>query len=150
VKIVAQRVAKAVLHVDGVYTGEISRGLVALVGFGAHDGEAELEYLAAKLLSLRVFQDAAGKMNDSLAQIHGGLMVVSQFTLYGDCRRGNRPDFTAAAKPVQAGPLYERFVGMLRDRVDNLVSGAFGSDMMVEIHNDGPVTIILETKERET
>jgi len=145
-RIVVQRVAKASLTVDGNPRGSIGRGLVALAGFASGDAAADLSYLAGKVLSLRVFEDAAGKMNLPLADVDGELMVVPQFTLYGDCRRGNRPDFTAAAPPGPARGLYEEFVRMLDGRVRRLVRGDFAASMLVEIHNDGPVTLILSSR----
>jgi len=144
-KTVIQRVKKAVLTVDRVHRGEISRGLVVLAGFGENDTEADLAYVVAKILHLRIFEDAVGKMNETVVQQNGEIMLVSQFTLFGDCRRGNRPDFTAAAKPEKAKPLYERFVAAFAGTVKNIVSGDFGSTMLVEICNDGPVTILLDS-----
>jgi D-tyrosyl-tRNA(Tyr) deacylase len=149
VKTVIQRVAKAILHVDGAYQGEIGAGLVVLAGFAEEDTEAELEKTAEKIAALRIFEDEQGKMNLDLAQINGELMVVPQFTLYGDCRRGNRPDFTKAGKPETARLFYEKFLRALQGKVKKLVAGRFASHMLVEIHNDGPVTLLLESSPKQ-
>lgn len=142
-RIVVQRVSKATLRVDDAFRGSIGRGLVSLVGFGRDDTAADLAFMAGKIVALRVFEDNRGRMGLSLRDVGGGLMVVPQFTLYGDCRRGNRPDFTGAGPPGPSRRLYDAFVKRLGDEIQPLVSGDFGSSMLVEIHNDGPVTLIL-------
>ncbi len=124
--------------------GRITGGLLALVGFTERDGDAELEWMTDKILGLRIFGDANGKMNLALAEAGGALLVVSQFTLYGDATRGRRPSFVAAARPELAIPLYERFLALLRARGTAVESGEFGAMMDVELVNDGPVTIWLE------
>lgn len=139
-----QRVSHASVTVDGRSVGRIGRGFVVLLGITHSDGRAEAEWLAAKVGGLRVFEDEAGKMNRSLADVGGELLVVSQFTLYGDAGKGRRPSFTAAAAPVQAEPLVDYFVGLLRDARFTVATGVFGAHMDVEIHNDGPVTIWIE------
>jgi D-tyrosyl-tRNA(Tyr) deacylase len=125
-------------------TGSIGRGLVVLVGFTAGDGEEQLRWMADKILGLRVFADADDKMNLALGDVRGALLVVSQFTLYGDASRGRRPSFVTAARPEIAIPLYERFVAILREDGTRVETGEFGAMMEVELVNDGPVTIWLE------
>jgi D-tyrosyl-tRNA(Tyr) deacylase len=145
VRIVLQRVSRAEVRVDGDVVGSIGRGHVLLVGFGHGDGPAQLEWMADKVLGLRVFADAEGKMNLGLEEAEGGLLVVSQFTLYGDTAKGRRPSFVDAAAPEEAEGLYERFVSELRKRTTRAVeTGVFGAMMEVELVNDGPVTLILE------
>ena len=146
---VLQRVQRGAVRVDGAVVGAIEQGFVILVGGGHGDGEAEAQWLARKIAGLRVFEDDAGKFNRSLLDVGGGCLVVSQFTLYADARRGRRPSFTNAALPDAAEPLIVRFAGMLRQEgVDPVAMGVFGARMQVEIHNDGPVTIWLDTAER--
>lgn len=131
---------------DGQVVGEVGQGFVALVGVTHSDGPAEADALARKTVHLRVFEDEAGKMNRSLLECGGGVLVVSQFTLYADTRRGRRPAFTDAARPEQAAPLVERFAQTLRDEgLTSVQMGVFGAMMQVAIHNDGPVTILLES-----
>jgi D-tyrosyl-tRNA(Tyr) deacylase len=125
-------------------TGSIGRGLLLLVGFNHADGEAQLEWMADKIAGLRIFSDDESRMNLDLAEAGGALLVVSQFTLYGDARKGRRPSFVDAAPPEHAVPLYERFLELLRERVGRVESGEFGAMMDVELVNDGPVTILLE------
>jgi D-tyrosyl-tRNA(Tyr) deacylase len=129
-------------------TGKIGTGVLVLAGFAPGDGEAELAWMADKVLGLRLFADAAGRMNRALAEVGGGVLVVSQFTLYGDASKGRRPSFTGAAPPEVAVPLYERFVALLRERGaasgTPVATGEFGALMEVELVNDGPVTLILE------
>lgn len=139
-----QRVSHASVTVDGRVTGRIDRGFVVLLGVTHADGRAEADWVAAKIAGLRVFDDAAGKMNRSLAEVGGQLLVVSQFTLYGDARKGRRPSFTDAAAPEQAEPLVDYFVQVLRDGGFTVATGIFGAHMDVEIHNDGPVTMLIE------
>jgi len=139
-----QRVSHASVTVDGRTVGRIGRGFVVLLGITHGDGRAEAEWLAVKVGGLRVFEDEAGKMNRSLVEVGGEVLVVSQFTLYGDASKGRRPSFTAAAAPVQAEPLVDYFVGLLRDAGFTVATGVFGAHMDVEIHNDGPVTMWIE------
>ena len=141
---VVQRVSRASVTVGGRVTGSIGRGLLVLVGFAPPDGASQVEWMADKVAGLRVFSDDAGKMNLDLAAVGGGVLVVSQFTLYGDASRGRRPSFVGAAPPDQAVPLYQAFIEALRGRGLVVETGEFGAHMMVEIHNDGPVTLILE------
>lgn len=137
------------MRVDGQVTGAIEQGFVVLVGVGHGDGEDDARWLARKIAGLRVFEDAEGKFNLSLQDVGGGCLVVSQFTLYADARRGRRPSFTDAAPPDVAEPLIERFAAMLRDEgVARVEMGVFGAIMQVMIHNDGPVTIWLDTDQR--
>jgi D-tyrosyl-tRNA(Tyr) deacylase len=145
VRVVLQRVSRARVNVEGRVTGEIGVGLLLLVGFTAGDDEAALEWMADKVVGLRVFSDPEGKMNLSLGDVGGGLLVVSQFTLYGDTRKGRRPSFVHAAPPSVAIPLYEKFLEILAGRSGTPVqSGEFGAMMDVELVNDGPVTLVLE------
>jgi len=142
---VLQRVTRARVLIDGRTVGEIGQGFVLLVGFREGDDEATLAWMADKVVGLRLFGDAEGKMNFGLEEVGGGLLVVSQFTLYGDARKGRRPSFIEAAPPSIAIPLYERFVALLRERAPGPVeTGEFGAMMEVELVNDGPVTLILE------
>ena len=143
-RIVLQRVSRARVTVAGRVTGEIGRGLLLLAGFTDADTEDALAWMAEKVAGLRIFPDDEGKMNRSVEDADGGILVVSQFTLYGDARKGNRPSFIDAARPEVAIPLYERFVAALRTRGVQVATGEFGADMLVEIHNDGPVTLILD------
>lgn len=143
-RIVLQRVSRAKVTVDGRITGEIGRGLLLLAGFTEGDGEEALAWMAKKVVQLRIFPDDEGKMNCSVEEAEGALLVVSQFTLYGDARKGNRPSFIDAARPETAIPLYERFVEMLRATGRPVATGEFGAMMDVELVNDGPVTLVLE------
>jgi len=139
-----QRVSYGKVSVDGKTTAEIQRGLVILLGAGHGDGEVQAAFLADKIANLRIFEDAEGKMNLSVRDVGGGAIVVSQFTLYADARKGRRPSFTDAALPDVARPLVDRFAQLLRDQGIPTGQGEFGAHMLVEIHNDGPVTIWLE------
>jgi D-tyrosyl-tRNA(Tyr) deacylase len=145
---VLQRVSRAAVRVggDGKTVGEIGQGFLVLAGFAPTDGDAALEWMAEKILGLRLFGDAEGKMNRDLAEVGGAVLVVSQFTLYGDARKGRRPSFTDAAPPEIAIPLYERFVTLLRAKAGGIpvATGEFGAMMEVELVNDGPVTLLLE------
>jgi D-tyrosyl-tRNA(Tyr) deacylase len=143
-RIILQRVSRARVTVAGRITGEIGPGLLLLVGLTDSDTEAELAWMAEKVVGLRIFNDDEGKMNRSLDEVGGALLVVSQFTLYGDARKGRRPSFTTAARPEVAVPLYERFVERLRATGLQVETGEFGAMMDVELVNDGPVTLILE------
>ncbi|MGA7573694.1 MAG: D-aminoacyl-tRNA deacylase [Terriglobales bacterium] len=142
---VVQRVSRARVTVRGEITGEIERGLLVLLGVGGGDTRTEADYLAEKIVGLRIFEDAAGKMNLSLAEVGGALLVVSQFTLYGDVRRGKRPSFDAAAAPEQARELYEYFVETVRAAGLRCATGRFQETMQVELVNEGPVTILLDS-----
>jgi D-tyrosyl-tRNA(Tyr) deacylase len=142
---VVQRVSRARVKVDGETTGEIGLGLLVLLGVGAGDTRAEADYLAEKTIGLRIFEDAGGKMNLSVAEVGGALLVVSQFTLYGDARRGKRPSFDAAAPPEQARELYEYFVEKVRATGLRSETGRFQETMQVELVNEGPVTILLDS-----
>jgi D-tyrosyl-tRNA(Tyr) deacylase len=143
-RIILQRVARAKVTVDGRVTGEIGRGLLLLTGFTDGDTEDALAWMADKVVGLRIFPDDEGKMNRSVEEVDGSLLVVSQFTLYGDTRKGRRPSFVEAARPEVAIPLYERFLQMLRATGRPVQTGEFGAMMDVELVNDGPVTLILE------
>jgi D-aminoacyl-tRNA deacylase len=142
---VVQRVTAARVEVAGQIVGSIERGLVAFVGIGKGDGEAEARYLVDKVIELRVFEDEQGKMNRALGEVAGGLLVVSQFTLYGDTSRGRRPGFDRAMPPAEAERLYDHFVTLARARHSPVATGRFGADMRVLVDNDGPVTLLLET-----
>jgi D-tyrosyl-tRNA(Tyr) deacylase len=139
-----QRVTYASVTVDGRVVGRIDRGFVVLLGVTHSDTKAEAEWLAGKIAGLRLFEDGEGKMNLSLADIGGSVLVVSQFTLYGEARKGRRPSFTAAARPEQAERLVDYFGQQLRQQGLIVATGVFGTHMKVEIHNDGPVTLMLE------
>lgn len=143
-----QRVSRARVVVEGEVTGEIGRGLLVLLGVAATDTDAELTWLADKIAGLRIFEDDAGKMNLSLAEVGGAMLVVSQFTLYGDCRKGRRPSFIDAAPPEMAEELYERFVAHVGKSGISTATGRFRTNMAVELTNDGPVTIWIDTAER--
>ena len=144
-KVLVQRVKKAVLYVEGNLKGEIGKGMVVFVGVGKNDKEEDSIYLANKVYSLRIFEDSSGKMTYSLNQIDGEIMIVSQFTLYGDCRKGTRPSFTEAAGAEKGREYYEKFLCYLKHNFDGKIeSGEFGADMKVELLNDGPVTLMVE------
>ena len=145
---VVQRVTRAKVSVENEIIGEIKQGLVVLLGVARDDAEADADYLASKIASLRIFDDEAGKMNRSLVDINGGLLVVSQFTLYGDVRRGLRPSWIEAAAPETAKPLYEYFVERVSKLVAEVACGSFRSLMQVELVNDGPVTILLDSRKQ--
>jgi D-tyrosyl-tRNA(Tyr) deacylase len=143
---VLQRVARARVLVASEVVGDIAHGLVVLLGVARTDTVAQAQWLADKILSLRVFEDSAGKMNRDVLEVKGGVLVVSQFTLFGDCRKGRRPSFLEAAPPEIAVPLYEAFLNALRARGVPTAAGRFGAMMQVELVNDGPVTLIVESK----
>jgi D-tyrosyl-tRNA(Tyr) deacylase len=143
-RVVLQRVSRAEVRVHGRVTGRIDRGFLLLVGFTHTDADAVLVWMADKIVGLRLFADAEDKMNLALPDVGGALLVVSQFTLYGDAAKGRRPSFIDAARPETAIPLYERFVDLLRARVDRVETGEFGAMMDVDLVNDGPVTLLLE------
>lgn len=142
---VIQRVTRASVSVAGEEIGAITRGLMVLLGAGQGDQDADLYYILDKTLNLRIFSDDQGKMNLSLLDVSGELLVVSQFTLYGDCRKGRRPGFTGAMAPEPAEQMYERFVAEARQRGITVATGRFGADMSVSLINDGPVTIVLDS-----
>ncbi len=143
-KLVIQRVRQASVAVDGEIVGEIDRGILILLGIHADDTETRIPYLVEKCMHLRIFEDEAGKMNRSLLDVGGGALVVSQFTLYGDCGKGRRPSFVSAARPEVAEPLYEAFVAAVKTFPITVATGQFGADMAVSLVNDGPVTLVLE------
>ena len=144
-RVVIQRVSRAKVTVNGETTGEIARGLLVLLGVGTGDTRADADYLAEKTIGLRIFADADGKMNLPIADVGGALLVVSQFTLYGDVRRGKRPSFDGAAPPQLARELYEYFVGKVREAGLRCETGRFQETMRVELVNEGPVTILLDS-----
>ena len=143
---VVQRVSSARVYVDGRLTGEIGKGLLVFVGVGRGDGEEDISYLASKLPELRIFEDPSGKFNLSLRETKGEMLVVSQFTLYGDCRRGRRPSFTEAEEPSSAKEWYERLVSGLREQGIPVQTGEFQAQMEVHLINDGPVTLLLDSR----
>ena len=143
-KFVVQRVKRAKVEVENNVVGEINEGFLVLIGITHKDNKQIADYLVKKLINLRVFEDENDKMNLSLKDIKGALLLVSQFTLYADCSNGNRPSFTEAAKPDFAKELYEYVISECKNEVDNVQTGIFGAEMSVELTNDGPVTIILE------
>ena len=143
-RVLLQRVSRAEVRVGARVTGGILRGYLLLVGFRTGDSDAEVAWMADKIIGLRLFADADDKMNLALADVGGALLVVSQFTLYGDAAKGRRPSFIDAARPETAIPLYERFIALLRERGTRVETGEFGAMMDVELVNDGPVTLWLE------
>ncbi|MCQ6278221.1 D-aminoacyl-tRNA deacylase [Bacillus sp. EB600] len=145
-RVVVQRSKAASVTVAGEVLGQISNGLVLLVGVTHDDNEEDAAYLADKIVNLRIFEDKAEKMNLSLLDVGGQILSVSQFTLYGDCRKGRRPNFTEAAKPEQAVKIYDAFNRMIREKGVHVETGRFGAMMDVALVNDGPVTVIVESK----
>jgi D-aminoacyl-tRNA deacylase len=143
-RVVLQRVSKASVTIGGRVVGSIDQGFCLLVAYTHSDTPTQVDWMAEKIAGLRLFSDAAGKMNLGLSDVGGAVLVISQFTLYGDASRGRRPSFIEAARPELAIPLYEQFLDALRRRNLQVAAGEFGADMQVEIHNDGPVTLILE------
>lgn len=144
---VIQRVKSAKVCVDGQVVGEIGRGLLVLLGIKKGDGEKDLSFLALKIPDLRIFEDDTGKFNLSLREIQGEILVVSQFTLYGDCRKGRRPSFTEAEDPILAKQLYKRFISLLKEQRLPVQTGEFQAKMEVHLINDGPVTLLLDSKQ---
>jgi D-tyrosyl-tRNA(Tyr) deacylase len=142
---VLQRVSRASVRVSGSTRGEIGRGLVVLLGVRRDDSTTDLQWLSEKIVNLRIFEDLDGKMNRSLADIDGEMLIISQFTLYGDCRKGRRPGFSTAAPPETAEPMYERFIQDVKDKQIRVATGIFGATMEVELVNDGPVTLLLDS-----
>ena len=143
---VVQRVSRASVEIAGQDVAHVGRGLLVLLGVGEGDGEAEADYVARKIAGLRVFEDQQGRMNLSVAEVGGAVLLVSQFTLYGDCRRGRRPSFSRAAAPEEAERLYEMVAGKLREAGLHVGTGRFQEMMQVELVNDGPVTVLLDSE----
>ena len=143
---VVQRVTYADVKIDGVVNGKIDKGFVVLLGVGQEDTEEDMKYIADKIIRLRVFSDENDKMNLSLEDVGGEMLVISQFTLYGDCSHGRRPYFGDAMNPTDANKMYEKFVAYVRERGIHTETGQFGADMQVTLTNDGPVTIMLDSK----
>lgn len=143
---VVQRVTNADVKIDGRVNGKIDDGLLVLLGVGNGDTEEDMKYIADKIIKLRIFSDENDKMNLSLEDVGGSMLVISQFTLYGDCSHGRRPYFGTAMEPVSANEMYEKFVAYIREQGIHTETGEFGADMKVSLTNDGPVTIILESK----
>ncbi len=147
-RVVVQRSKEARVEVDGQIVGEIKQGLVLLVGFRHEDTEADIKWMAEKVVNLRIFEDEAGKMNLSLLDAGGQILSISQFTLYGDCRKGRRPNFMAAARPEQAERLYDQFNEALRGLGVEVQTGRFGAMMDVKLTNWGPVTLVIDSEQR--
>jgi D-tyrosyl-tRNA(Tyr) deacylase len=143
---VVQRVSEASVEVEGAVVASVGRGLLVLLGVGKGDSESDLDYMVDKILNLRVFEDSNGKMNLSLLDVGGEMLVVSQFTLYGDCRKGRRPSFSDSADPAVAEPMYLRFIEKVRSRGVRVGEGVFGAVMSVRLCNDGPVTLLIDTE----
>lgn len=145
---IVQRVSEAEVKIDGISVGKIEKGFLVLLGITHEDTEKEVTWLANKIKGLRVFEDEEGKMNLGLDEIKGDILIVSQFTLYGNCIKGKRPSFTEAGRPEMAIPLYESFIEKFRSfEIGKVETGKFGADMKVSLINDGPVTLILDTKD---
>ena len=143
---VIQRVKSASVYVDGRLSGKIGNGLLVFVGIGKRDGESDVSFMASKLPTLRIFEDASGKFNLSLKEKAGEILIVSQFTLYGDCRKGRRPSFTEAEEPAMAKGLYEQLISRLKQQGIPVQSGEFQAKMEVHLVNDGPVTLLLDSR----
>lgn len=149
-RVVIQRVSEASVTIDGVLVAEIGKGLMVLVGIEEADAREDAEWLVRKMLDMRIFSDDEGKMNCSLRDVRGEILVVSQFTLHASTKKGNRPSFIRAARPDYAVPLYEELLGLLREEMPGRVAcGRFGADMEVSLCNDGPVTIVMDSRNRE-
>lgn len=148
-KLVIQRVSEASVTIEGAVHGAIGQGLLVLIGIETADTTEDVDWLVQKLVNLRIFQDDEGKMNDSLLDVNGGLLIISQFTLHASTKKGNRPGFTQAARPEQAIPLYEAFIAACQTSgVSSVQTGIFGADMKVALINNGPVTIIIDSQAR--
>jgi D-tyrosyl-tRNA(Tyr) deacylase len=147
-RVVAQRVSKAQVSVEGNVVGKIDKGLLIFLGITHRDNEKDAKWLVNKISGLRIFSDEDGKMNKSIEDIEGEILLISQFTLYGDARKGRRPSFIDAAKPDIAVPLYNKFIELIREKDLKVSTGEFGADMKVELLNDGPVTMIIESPEQ--
>lgn len=147
-KVVIQRVANAAVSIEGTCVGKINHGFMILVGVHELDSAEDVSYLVRKISKLRVFEDEEGKMNQSIQDVSGSILSISQFTLYADTKKGNRPSFIKAAKPEKSIPLYDRFNEELRKEGILVATGEFGTDMQVSLVNDGPVTIIIDTQEK--
>lgn len=143
---VIQRVSSASVSIGGDIAGKIEKGIVIFLGIRTGDNRDDLKWLAEKVVNLRIFEDHQGKMNRSLKDINGQMLIISQFTLYGDCRKGRRPGFSRAAPPQTAEPLYEDFIQEIKERGITTASGTFQADMQVELVNDGPVTLLLDSE----
>lgn len=147
-RVVVQRCSRAEVHIDGETVGQIGTGFLLLVGVTDGDTQAQADILARKVAQMRVFEDSEGKMNLALKDVNGAILSISQFTLYADCKKGNRPSFIRAARPETASPLYDYFNSLLRSQYGlHVETGRFGADMKVDFINDGPVTILLDSKE---
>ena len=146
-KCVIQRVNRASVSVDGKICGSINKGILVFLGVSDDDTDKDLKWLADKIIGLRIFEDENEKMNFSLQDIDGELLIISQFTLFGNCKKGRRPDFTSAGKPEFAKCMYEKFVDYCSSFIKRTESGIFGADMKVDLENDGPVTLIIDSKE---
>ena len=142
-----QRVTHANVTVDRAVLGKIEKGFMVLIGVEDSDTQVVADKMISKMLGLRIFEDEAGKMNLALKDVGGGLLLISQFTLYADCKKGNRPSFVKAGKPDMAEPMYEYIIEKCREQIENTQKGQFGADMKVELLNDGPVTIVLDSHE---
>lgn len=145
---VVQRVSRAQVSIEGTIKGSIDRGLVVFIGISADDSQKDLQWLAEKIVHLRIFEDDAGKMNKSLTDIKGEMLIISQFTLYGDCRKGRRPGFSGAAPPLIAEPYYQEFVKEIKKKGIQVATGTFQAEMQVELVNDGPVTLLLDSEKK--
>ena len=149
-RVVIQRVSSAVVRIDQLLSGSIGRGLVVLLGIEDADTQEDIDWLSGKIINLRVFNDTEGVMNLAIREINGGLLLVSQFTLHASTKKGNRPSYIRAAKPLVAMPLYEKMIHRLQaDLGKTIQTGVFGADMQLELVNDGPVTIIIDSKQKE-
>ena len=145
---IIQRVRRASVSVDDIIQGEIGHGMLVLLGIRGSDTTTDLQWLAEKIVNLRIFEDQQGKMNKSLADIDGEMLIISQFTLYGDCRKGRRPGFSSAAAPEIAEPLYQQFIKEVKNRQVKVATGIFQASMEVELVNDGPVTLLLDSEKQ--
>lgn len=145
---VIQRVTRASVRIGGIIHGQVGPGMVIFLGIRSGDGITDLQWLSEKAVNLRIFEDGQGKMNRSLADIDGEMLIISQFTLYGDCRKGRRPGFSSAAPPEIAEPLYRQFIENIRNRQVRVATGVFQAAMEVELVNDGPVTLLLDSEKQ--